>query len=225
MTSGDYLGRLAIIFGVFFVLVPGVFFGSGLILGVSSQGALAAFGMLFLLGVPVWVLAFVIFLLRAVASRMTAVRLPSALALGLIPLLLADGMRVSSIFIIPSLPGGWMNFIWRFQEWFPAFLAGGLAVVIALVFWPQRVAEPDERASIARAVAIICFAVHGILACLPTLTMITMLVSPGSLVRLQLAFDIHRLAIGTFAFVVLSQIWAIAEMRRSDNSPSSYRIG
>lgn len=207
MTSRDYGIRLLKLAGLF-LAIP-ILVIAALMLIESMPGwrnsTLGVAYIAFFIGIPAWFIALAISLTRATFARMRSLRLPAAIALGFIPLVLADWQ---------SFAFGWL---------FRPFQAGAAMMLVALVFWPEpglHSSAPSRSAANAKRAALWAFAVHVILACA---SLIGFAMFFGTLARagFLLQQGSKALAVCSLLILVGTVIWIIVEARRSSNSGSS----
>ncbi len=158
MSRRAYALRLALIFFIFVVAVPGVVLGLLYALEQSAGNRNAALGWgyaAFFIGIPLWALGFVIAICRAAYVRGRTAGLPAWIVLTLIVFLLAD---LRSVFEVRWL----LHYLI-----FPPFLSAAIGLLVALMFWPDRTADGaagDPSRAAAHNAAIWAWNVHAALA-------------------------------------------------------------
>ena len=202
MTGRAYALRLALVLFIWIVVIPGVVIGA--LFALERAGGRETL-LWFFLCIPVWVVGFLGSLWRTVHLRVRALSLPAWIAAMLLVLLPADWR---SIFETRRL----LQYLI-----FPPFLSAALALLVALMFWRERAADGDARASLgsARDVAIWSLAIHGALAAAALGTSIVSFFTHDSW-AIWFQLRVHWAGRWWLLAVCGSLVWAIVESRQAN---------
>jgi hypothetical protein len=133
MSGRAYAIRLALTVFLFTVVIPAL--GAGLLYAIEATRSPGDWGVvlgvfIIFLGIPAWLVAFAVVLWQVVHPRTRTIGLPFWMP-PLVLILLAADWRIMGD--------------WSYVHLFTPYLLGGVALLIALTFWPERTGDAPPR--------------------------------------------------------------------------------